>query len=656
MRTDGVMVHDAVHGPIYFNSREFFTAGTWLERVFESPEFRRLKRIGLLPFASSDYLAANHTRYSHAVGTAHIMMCLLRQLRDSGYLGSPLLGDIRQVQIQLGASDIPTLEYLGNHFVLAGLLQDLGELPFNTATDLFFFPDYSLRESLIDDLGPGALHISDKDVFTLHATKRILKNLPDASGYLSFHFLAYLISGLESPSFQANEAIRRLRTLVDGPVDADRLDYAYRDRYHTLGSASGSTAHTVIASLIGLHEAGPIFDSAGPVSDFILLRALLRVQVYSSPEARFRYTLMAKVLSDAISRSPEWVGTSLGALRGSLSFESFLGLDDHALINRLDGLLQQSGPALVSPMSRDAIRILQGEKGDYRYFWLDEPRTAGRSRPRPQEIERLPSDVLVDTYWDEERHRLYKPASILVDQSSYSLSATPVPLEETGGHIGEILHAVWDSPPISGKILLFLPSHRTSWLEAQMSSDDSLTGVYEAALERDASVRLGVDDDTRAAPGFMGPSIFVSFSWSEINLTRSILRILNTRKRRYLAFVTAFKGIASDTRANGQTSAASTDSAIVVLSLRYLAAARDPNSNIYAELLGLAQGGPKPVVFLAADAGDEFDEALPLFPWRLLGYTSPPYMGAVLSPSNVFALERAVDAALQYIDKQSTED
>jgi HD superfamily phosphohydrolase len=42
----------------------------------------RLRRIKQLGFASYGYLAADHSRYAHAVGTMHVMQAILSRLTE----------------------------------------------------------------------------------------------------------------------------------------------------------------------------------------------------------------------------------------------------------------------------------------------------------------------------------------------------------------------------------------------------------------------------------------------------------------------------------------------------------------------------------------------------------------------------------------------
>lgn len=73
------IVFDPVHGPIGPHSADYDGAVT---RLLSSPMLDRLRRIKQLGFASYGYLAADHSRYAHAVGTMHVMQAILSRLTE----------------------------------------------------------------------------------------------------------------------------------------------------------------------------------------------------------------------------------------------------------------------------------------------------------------------------------------------------------------------------------------------------------------------------------------------------------------------------------------------------------------------------------------------------------------------------------------------
>jgi HD superfamily phosphohydrolase len=641
-------LRDAVHGQVRIMDPDFFNAEEALLQLLESGPLRRLQRIRQLPFSSTEFLAADHTRYAHAIGTAHMAVSLLRRLRETGFFSKPVLAQLRQACNGL-SKRTDVLSFIGEHVVTAGLLQDLGELPFKTATDLFFVAHHHLLDALADDFGMDATSLTSKDVFTLHAIREALNVSPSAQRRLSYPMLAYLIAGVRSPDLTITPALGSLRQILDGPVDADRLDYAHRDAHHTLGASLGSTAGDVIKSLSDLSESGPVFDSPGPVSNFTMLRAALRFQVYSSPSARFRYTLLAHVLSRLSQQSSALMTEVFGSDHGTLSYEGFSRLDDSSLMVGLRQVRESTASGRLDPATLRAIDILTSRGEIYQHYWLNQPDELPSATP---DAPTIPTDVFVDTYWDEERHRLYKPKSIWVHAQAYSLGGAAVPLESTGGHVSEFLATLWDSPPVQGRVLFFVPASRSDWFRKVATSRGPY--LYREALVRDAEVRMSVVDDTRSLDGFVGSSVFLSFSWKDIHLARASLRLLHERRRRYFAYIEDFHGFGGETHDNSAKYASEADAAIILLSRDYLASANDPQSNIYAELVAIGRTvDPRRVAVLVATEGRMFSQDITNFPWRLIGQSSKPFLGKPVAASNPHVLERAIEAALQRIDSET---
>lgn len=648
-------MRDAVHGRIRILDPVFFQAHDGLIEILGSPIVTRLQAIRQLPFSSSEFLAADHTRYAHSLGTAHAGMAVLRRLKEVGFFaqGGPDAAFYPGIWREHDHEE--RLALLGEHITLACLLQDLGELPYKIATDLYFSARHDLRVSLADDFGERAVsRLTSKTIFTLEAIREVMRTSPEATARFDFHLLAYLIAGVESETVMPNPQLKSLRNVVDGVVDADRLDYVHRDAYHTLGRSLGSSLDSVVGSLVGLDVDGPIFDSPGPVSNFIMLRGILRHEVYSSPDARLNFTMLSQVLSRVYAAGKEALDHICGSTDGSLSLGAFLELDDSTLMGRLQELTQGKFKHLLDRSSRQAMDILTASVHDYSHYWLTPP---GRL-PSGREVEAIPSDVFVDTYIDGESHRLYRPGSVRVLSTAFSAQPETLPLESVAGHVGDFLSQNWDATPIGTRILFFVPGHRLAWFQHASTDGEAKLRLYRGALARDAEVRMSVPDDTRETDGFTGPAIFISFSWNEIHLARATLRLLCERRRRYFAFVRDYHGVGGDTGENSVSYARAADASIVLLSRGYIAAACNPDSNIRAEIEALGNTlEADRIVFLQTDPQGEVDEDAPEeFPWRLVGRVRAPFMGAPVSPNNPHHLEEAVEAALRSIDTASSRD
>jgi hypothetical protein len=352
-------------------------------------------------------------------------------------------------------------------------------------------------------------------------------------------------------------------------------------------------------------------------------------------------------LSELLRRHPEWMERCFDAPLGALSADAFSRLDDVSFLAELREFRRRRESERLEYGARRAIELMMSHGADYEYFWLDRPGSRRAEHPTS-----LRSDIFVDTYWDYENHVLYEPGSVRIQTDPYALIGGTIPLELAGGHVSEFLQQMWNSP-IQNKILLFVPSERREWfIQRHRRDDDGGASLYSAAIARDAEVRLSVVDDTRSEAGHVGPAVFVSFCWDDIDVVRAVLRLLYDKRRRYFAYVQDFHGLAGDTKVNSATYAAQAEAAILLFSKSYLRKTFDPNGNIYAELVALGRRVPTArVVPLSLDSREDYGAELQRGPWTLLGFAEPPYLGAPLRGATIDTISAAVDAALGVIDR-----
>ena len=645
-----LLFYDAIHGTIDLSDTTLLRNEEVLRLLLATPQVQRLRRLRLLPFGSHTFLAADHTRYAHAIGSAHTALRIFQRLYRMDFFDDVTIAGLRQSLPRL-SSDNETrpsfLTSLAEHIVASALLQDLGELPYKPATDLFFYPHQSVAARVAEHLDMPIVGISNKDIFTLHGIVDIFRNNQRIAQALDIRLIAHLVAGNLPAGIAETTALKALRQVVDGVIDADRLDYVHRDAYHTLGSSISRSAEQVIDSLITYDPDGPIFNSTGPVSNFLTQRAILRSQVYYAPDVRFRVTMLASTLSELLKRHPQLMAGYFDAQYGALSAEAFFRMDDISLLSQLEKLRASRDAEMLDASIRAAIDMIPSHNAEYEYAWLDRPANA----ESPLAVA-LKSDIFVDTDWDHERHQLYRPGSVRIAAKPYSKPGETVALEDSGGHGSEFLQMLRDSAPVQNKVLFFVPTSRAEWFASIQQSDErTQLGLYEAAIARESDVRLSVVDDTREEQGYSGPAIFVSFCWKDIDGMRAMLRLLYDRKRRYFAFVEEFHGLGGNPRKNGSSYADRAEASIILLSRSYVEHVRDPNGNIYPELMSLGRKLPsQKIVVVSLDSKDDYGDALASFPWALIGYDGPPFLGAPLRSGTVDRVARAVDAALRVID------
>jgi uncharacterized protein len=326
-----MILRDPVHGLVAFEAEE----EQLLVALLETAEVQRLRRIRQLGFTSLSYPSADHTRFSHSVGTAHVMTRFLARFRD--------------LHDELPFWQRITTER-AREALAAALLHDLGHGPFshlfeNALSHIPRHEEWSCRIVL------------DPSTEVHQVLTRFDSGLPRR--------VADLICGKHEVAF--------LGRIVSGTFDVDRCDYLLRDAYFTgvdygrfdlgwllrslrLGlSQDGSTPQLLIDGTKGL----PAIES------FVLARLFMFQQVYFHKASRASEWMLTKILERVATLVLD--GTPLPALPPALfelvhqhdtSLGKYLALDDSVLWEALRAWQEVSDPVLSDLSKRLFARRL----------------------------------------------------------------------------------------------------------------------------------------------------------------------------------------------------------------------------------------------------------------------------------------------------------
>ncbi len=192
-----------VHGFIPING--------WERDIINHPAFQRLRRIRQLAWTDYVYPGAMHTRFEHSLGVMHIAT----QLFDAVS---------RRSESLLKSTQDYTDEGLKRDKVivrLTALLHDTGHAPFSHAGEGLFPKDAATSKRIKHEAYSAAIIRNELlDVIDHH---------PHNSRNLGI--TADQIAGLLEGSTKAEHRVL-WRELVDGQMDADRMDYLLRDSLH----------------------------------------------------------------------------------------------------------------------------------------------------------------------------------------------------------------------------------------------------------------------------------------------------------------------------------------------------------------------------------------------------------------------------------------
>ncbi len=360
-----MILRDPVHGLVDFESDE----SEVVERLLATTELQRLRRIRQLGLTSLAYPGADHTRFSHAIGTAHVMKSFVARLR--------------QLHDELPYWQRLTTER-ARDALAAALLHDLGHGPFS-----------HLFETALPN-GPSHEEWTRRIVCSEGTeVNRVLRSfdstLPER--------VASLVSGEHDLPYLA-------RT-VSGVFDVDRCDYLLRDAHFTGVSYGHFDLDWLLRSLrLGIStepSRAPPLAIDGPrglpaIESFLLARLFMFQQVYFHKASRASEWMLTQILKRAslvvldcgrLEAAPPAL-ISL-ARRGDASLGEYLDLDDTVLWSALSAWRSAVDPALADLCQRLYKRCL------FKTYELYGERATPRGRLDAAEIAR---DIALSSGFD----------------------------------------------------------------------------------------------------------------------------------------------------------------------------------------------------------------------------------------------------------------
>lgn len=183
------VIQDASHGAIPFTGR--------VKSIIETPELRKLAHLRQLGFIDMVYPGATHNRLEHTLGTFGLTVAYIRALYND-----PVNPIFRQI---MTSADVRAI-------LVSALVHDIGHYPL--AHDL-------------EEVHASIFSHEERTVRLLRESKRLREVIEDEWDVPVDRVLAILTAA----PYQSKHPIkdRILHTIIDGPIDADKVDYLIRD-------------------------------------------------------------------------------------------------------------------------------------------------------------------------------------------------------------------------------------------------------------------------------------------------------------------------------------------------------------------------------------------------------------------------------------------
>ncbi|MBI1903812.1 MAG: HD domain-containing protein [Planctomycetia bacterium] len=289
----------------------FIPVNDWEWEIISQPAFQRLRRIRQLAWTDLVYPGAMHTRFEHSLGVMHVAS----QLYDG------IAARSREVLKELGYND-DGLQRDRALVRLTALLHDVGHAPFSHAS-----------EDLLPARADGTSY-SHEDYSAAIIRRQFAEVIANHPLNLNYGLKAANITSLLEGTSEARNTIF-WRELINGQIDADRIDYLLRDSHHA-GVDYGRfdwqrLRHTVVAVRGGPGEGPRLGISEGgwhAAEALVLARYFMFTQVYFHKtrvacDHHLRHTLH-DLLSDGKFPPPN-----------DARLEEYLAWDDWRVLGRL---------------------------------------------------------------------------------------------------------------------------------------------------------------------------------------------------------------------------------------------------------------------------------------------------------------------------------
>ncbi len=177
--------------------------------IIEHPVFNRLRQVPQLGLLDTIYPSATHNRFEHSIGVFRNCCLFINSLFNDFF--NPIF---RQL---VNEEDLKAL-------LLASLIHDLGQYPFA----------HEIEENLID-LNHENITLKLLENKTKNKHGNTIKDIiiDEENGWgVSFELVKKILTGQKETNvlFKVqNVKIRMLSSIIDGPIDVDKVDYLIRD-------------------------------------------------------------------------------------------------------------------------------------------------------------------------------------------------------------------------------------------------------------------------------------------------------------------------------------------------------------------------------------------------------------------------------------------
>lgn len=354
----GKIIRDSIHGDIFFPNK-------FLE-IIDTPEFQRLRRIHQLSVAYLVFPGAEHTRFSHSIGTYYIMQKIIEHFR-------PIM---KNINLELNKRDIDLA-------LAAALLHDIGHGPFSHAFEKAIPNNDDHEEWTIKIITNNESNINKV------LKKNFDDNFPDDLADIIRKEKLVKKDGLKIGDNDTIDLFFILTSLISSQLDADRMDYLIRDTKYT-GVAFGNIDIERLISAMTLMVYKDnyyvcVIDKYLPdVENYLLARYHMHKEVYLHDVKCEMEIVIKKIFKRAIEICHKGDNSIIDTIPAPLlklfegeeiSIEEYISIDDHIMFSTFykwmevkDLILSRLCTCIINREKYNKVRILNNTEEDINEF------------------------------------------------------------------------------------------------------------------------------------------------------------------------------------------------------------------------------------------------------------------------------------------------
>lgn len=276
------LIADPLYGYIEITKGRGGVAGE--QSILDSRWLQRLRRIHQLQSAWWVFPTAEHSRFSHLLGSMHLATVFARSIDRS---------------LRASFVDTPSPALVESTLRLAGLLHDVGHGPFGHFFDQEVLARYGMdhedvgRRLIVEELGEliASLRAAPQGPFEIGESVD-----PKA--------VAWVMAPADLPGYEPPAWLRACKPLLCGPATIDNLDYVPRDAYMCGVSVGGVDVRRIAHYSFVTPDEGLVLHAraVGALQMFLVARLYLYTNIYFHRTVRRIDLSMREIFAETVER------------------------------------------------------------------------------------------------------------------------------------------------------------------------------------------------------------------------------------------------------------------------------------------------------------------------------------------------------------------